>query len=110
MQWSEVRQEIADRYQHDPAYRAGYERARRRHELASTVRALRKERGLSQQDLAKRIGTSQAAIARLELGGSEPRLDTLERIADALEVELLLDFVPRGTLAGGEPAPAAAHD
>jgi ribosome-binding protein aMBF1 (putative translation factor) len=107
--WSSVREEIADRYLHDPAYRAGYERARRRHELASRVRALRNERGLSQQELAKQVGTSQAAIARLELGGAEPRLGTLERIADALGVDLLVDLVPRSALAAAEPVPNAAH-
>jgi HTH-type transcriptional regulator / antitoxin HipB len=110
VKWSDVREEIADRYLHEPAYRTGYEGARRRHELASTVRALRKERGMSQQDLAKRVGTSQAAIARLELGGSEPRLQTLQRIADALDVDLLLGFGPRHTPATVESTGAGAHN
>lgn len=97
MQWSHVREEIAGRYLHDAAYRTGYEKARRSHELAVRVRALRCERGLSQQELARRSGTSQAAIARLELGGAEPRLHTLERIARALDVDLRIDFVARAT-------------
>jgi len=95
VKWSSVREKIADRYQHDPAYRAGWDKTARRHALASKIRTLRQERGLSQQELARRVGTSQAAIARLELGGAEPRLETLERIAEAFDMNLALHFEPR---------------
>ena len=49
----------------------------------------RLERGMSQQELAVLCGTTQSAIARLERGGRPPKLDTLMRIADALDAELL---------------------
>jgi transcriptional regulator with XRE-family HTH domain len=48
---------------------------------------------LSQAELARRAGTGQAAIARLELGEPNPRLNTLERIGQALGVGLVVDFV-----------------
>ena len=95
VKWSAVRDGIADRYQQDADYRSGWDKAARQYALASMIRGLRQERGVSQQELANRVGTSQAAIARLELGGAAPRLDTLERIAEALDMNLELRFEPR---------------
>ena len=51
--------------------------------------------GLSQRELAELVGTTQSAIARLERGGRPPRIDTLLRIADALECDLVVDLKPR---------------
>ena len=56
-------------------------------------------------------GTTQSAIARLERGGRPPKLDTLMRIADALDAELLLEMRLRephddegGAIDGSDPA------
>ena len=38
------------------------------------------------------MGTSQPSVARLEAGGVTPSLDTLHRVADALGLELVIDF------------------
>ena len=51
--------------------------------------------GLSQSDLARLVGTTQSAIARLERGGRPPRIDTLLRIANALDCELVVRLRPR---------------
>ena len=74
------------------ARRSGYESARRAFELAERVRLLREAKGVTQEELARRMGTSQPAIARLEAGGVEPTLETLERLAGALGVELVIAF------------------
>ena len=50
--------------------------------------------GMSQRELAVLCGTTQSAIARLERGGRPPRIDTLLRIAEALDCELLVELVP----------------
>lgn len=50
----------------------------------------RRTLGLSQQAVAERMGTTQSAVARLEAGGLDARMSTLERYADALGVELRL--------------------
>ena len=60
--------------------------------LERMVARNRQERGMSQQELAILCGTTQSAIARLERGGRPPKLDTLMRIADALDAELLLEM------------------
>jgi ribosome-binding protein aMBF1 (putative translation factor) len=65
-------------------------------QIADNVAEQRLRKGLSQRELAERCGTTQSAIARLERGGRPPRIDTLLRIADALECELHVDLVPRG--------------
>lgn len=52
------------------------------------LRQARVERGLSQADVAERIGTTQSAIARLESGRSDPRLSTLGRYADVVGARL----------------------
>jgi predicted transcriptional regulator len=64
-------------------------------QIADRVAERRTEMGLSQRDLAERCGTTQSAIARLERGGRPPRIDTLLRIADALNCDLVVELAPR---------------
>ena len=63
--------------------------------IAEQVAERRKELGLSQAELAELVTTTQSAIARLESGGRPPRIDTLLRIANALDCELLVELRPR---------------
>jgi len=65
-------------------------------QIADKVADRRVAKGLSQRELAELCGTTQSAIARLERGGRPPRIDTLLRIADALDCELVVELVPRG--------------
>ena len=64
--------------------------------IAEQVVAQRTARNLSQRELAELVGTTQSAIARLEAGGRPPRIDTLLKIADALDCELAVELRPRG--------------
>jgi len=70
-------------------------------QIAEQVAARRAELGLSQQQLAALVGTTQSAIARLESGGRPPRIDTLLRIADALDCDLNVELKPRRNRSGG---------
>jgi ribosome-binding protein aMBF1 (putative translation factor) len=63
--------------------------------IADQVAERRKGLGLSQAELAELVETTQSAIARLESGGRPPRIDTLLRIAAALDCDLLVDLRPR---------------
>src|SRR3712207_8441280 len=56
--------------------------------IGSLVRDARRHRGLTQQQLAERLGTSQSAIARIEQGGQNLTLELLGRLSEALEREL----------------------
>jgi ribosome-binding protein aMBF1 (putative translation factor) len=64
-------------------------------QIAHRVVERRKDLGLSQAELAELVGTTQSAIARLESGGRPPRIDTLLRIANALDCELVVELQPR---------------
>ncbi|MFN8224301.1 MAG: helix-turn-helix transcriptional regulator [Gaiellales bacterium] len=63
--------------------------------IAHAVVERRHELGLSQVELARACGTTQSAIARLENGGRPPRIDTLLRLAEALDCELVVELQPR---------------
>jgi len=65
------------------------------HEVALAVRALRDQAGLTQAQLAKKIGSSQPSIARIEkgLGYRTPQWETLDKIARAVGKQLKLQFV-----------------
>lgn len=59
------------------------------------LREARLRRGLSQEEVARRMRTTQSAVARLEAGAADPRLSTLERYATAVGAELYTAPVPR---------------
>jgi transcriptional regulator with XRE-family HTH domain len=69
--------------------------------IARRVAEQRQARRLSQRELAELCGTTQSAIARVERGARPPRLDTLRRIANALDCELLVQLRPRTTTGAG---------
>jgi ribosome-binding protein aMBF1 (putative translation factor) len=63
--------------------------------IAELVAERRKAWGVSQRELAELCGTTQSAIARVERGARPPRIDTLARIAAALDCELVIELRPR---------------
>ena len=56
--------------------------------LSEIVRSLRKEKGLTQADLAKSCGINRSIISRLELSDYKPSLDQLEALAEVLGFEI----------------------
>jgi len=64
-------------------------------EIARQVTERRIAWDLSQKELADLCGTTQSAIARLEAGRRPPRIDTLERVAMALDCELVVELKPK---------------
>jgi transcriptional regulator with XRE-family HTH domain len=76
-----------------------------RHRYAEIARQLaeqRRARALSQQELAVLVGTTQSAVARIERGDRPPKIDTLLRIANALDCELEIHLRPRTTPRGDQ--------
>jgi transcriptional regulator with XRE-family HTH domain len=70
--------------------RAAYEDEARISAFRSLVYRLRTEAGLTQAELAERMGTTQSAISRMEGGGTRPTLETLEKLAGAVGGELVV--------------------
>lgn len=86
--WTELKNRRGD----TGARRRGYQEAKDAFELGARLRAETERLGLTQTELAERMETTQPTIARLEGGGVTPSLDTLHRAADALGLELVVDF------------------
>ena len=78
----------------DPAYRREYEALEQEFALASAVIGARVRAGLTQEQLAERMHTSQSSSARLESGRSKPSTSTLEKIAAATNSKLRVMFEP----------------
>lgn len=78
---------------------AAIEAEREKIKIAEQVYALRKQRGLTQKQLAEIMGTTQSVISRLEDTDYESeRIDTLQKLAAALQCHLEVRFVPKETL------------
>jgi ribosome-binding protein aMBF1 (putative translation factor) len=75
-----------------PEYRAEQERLAPYEALARMVIARRIRYGLTQEQLADRMGTSESAISRLERGQHRPSVETLERLGQAFGERLVLGF------------------
>lgn len=78
----------------DPEFRAHYQEERQALMLAMKIAKLREKKGLSQQQMAKLMGTSQQAISRIESGDYEGfTLKTLQKIAEATGTRVKIEFV-----------------
>ncbi|MBS7349509.1 MAG: helix-turn-helix transcriptional regulator [Comamonas sp.] len=78
----------------EPDYQAAYAATQAEFELARQLIQTRIQSGLSQQELANRMGTSQSAIARLESGRTMPSMRTLAKFAEATNSRLQVLFQP----------------
>jgi transcriptional regulator with XRE-family HTH domain len=79
----------------EPKYRKAYEALEKEFALASAAIDARNRTGLTQQALARKMGTTQPVVARLESGRTRPSMRTLERLAEATGSRLLIRFEPR---------------
>jgi ribosome-binding protein aMBF1 (putative translation factor) len=89
--WAELR----DRRLTEPGAAEAYDAARLAFELGKAVREMREQRGWTQTQLAELSGMTQPAVARFEAGGTVPTIPVLERLAHALEAELIVRLAPR---------------
>ncbi len=78
----------------DPAYRQEYDALEGEFALAAAIVRARANAGLTQEQLAKRMGTKQEVIARWEGGKVLPSTRTLARLAKATRTTLKISFVP----------------
>lgn len=84
----------------NPAYRAYRDARAEFREVAWLLIKYRMDQGLTQQELADRVGTSSTQIARIESGRRHTSLTTLLRIAHALNLKVIIGF--EGTSREGE--------
>lgn len=68
----------------DEEFKAEYERLKPRYEAIEQIIRARKEQNMTQEELAKRVGTQKSNISRLESGNYNPSLDFLVKVAASL--------------------------
>lgn len=76
-----------------PSFRKGYEEEKRKLSLGYQIFLAREKAGMTQGELAKQIGTRQSNISRLEQGNYNFTVEMLERIAEALDAKLKIEFI-----------------
>ena len=92
---SEVKaSDLHRRWMRDRRYRKEFEALEAEFSLASAMIEARTRAGLTQEQLASRMRTTQAVIARLESGRFKPSTRTLERLAAATGMRLRISFEP----------------
>lgn len=77
----------------NPKVRKHYDEAGKQLEIAYQILQLRKETGMSQNDLARKLGTTQSNIARIETGQQNFTTATLQKIAQVFDREVRIEFV-----------------
>lgn len=87
-------EEAVARWRRDPEYMKEYDALEEEFALVSEIIRARAAAGLTQAELAKRMNTTQGAIARLESGTSLPSTRTLRRLAAATGHKLKIKLEP----------------
>jgi DNA-binding XRE family transcriptional regulator len=88
--------DLHEKWLGEPGYREEFERLGPEFELARALIEARTAAGLTQGELAQRMGTTQSVIARLESGRVQPTTATLQRLARATGTRLRIAFEPLG--------------
>lgn len=88
---------VAD-WMKDPEFKAEYDALDEEFTLFDSVLKARKRAGLTQAEIAARMGTKAPAVARIEAGGGSkrhsPSINTLRRYAEAVGCKLIIKLVP----------------
>jgi len=80
----------------DPEFAAEWERLALARLVAVQLIGYRSDHGLSQRQLAARLGVSQPRVVELESGEKNPQIETLVKIAAATGIEFAIDIAPIG--------------
>ena len=91
---SKVTTTLHSRWLKTPGYKEAFDASQAEFELARQLIETRIKSGLSQGELASKMGTSQSTIARLESGTSMPSMRTLTKFAQATNSQLQILFKP----------------
>lgn len=86
--WTEVKKDLLK----NEKVALEYEKLKPRYELISQLIEARRKKGFTQEELARRMGTKQSAIARVESGNANPSIGFLEKVAFALGSKLTIQF------------------
>ena len=82
--------ELHDSWMEDPKFRQEYEKLEPEYEIACQIIEARLKKKMSQEELAKKVGTGQAVISRLEGMNAKPSISLLTRVARALQTKIIV--------------------
>ena len=105
---TDAREYLRDMVESDPALEAQYERLSPRFMVIGELVRARKALGITQCEMAARMGVSQPVVARLLSGDQSPRIDTIAAAAAALGCDLVIELRPRAASAASTRAPRGA--
>ncbi len=88
-------EEVKSNLLKDPEVRAEYERLEGESSLRRAIVQLRNASGLTQHAVAEKLGTYQSALSRLESSNTNVTIEYLARLADAMDSDLSVCFIPR---------------
>ncbi len=97
-------EEAAKEWMQNPEFFAAYDALEDEFALASALIRARGDADMTQEQVAAAMGTTQAAIARLESGRIKPTTRTLEQYAKATRTRLRITFEPENPALGAKPA------
>jgi ribosome-binding protein aMBF1 (putative translation factor) len=86
--------DLHKKWMKEAKYRKAYAALEEEFVLASVAMDLRSRAGLTQEALARKMGTTQPVVARLEGGRARPSIRTLDRLAKATGSRLIVTFAP----------------
>ncbi len=92
MKWKEVKEDLAS----NPEFREAYENLEPEYQLVRSIIKQRTMKNMTQADLARKVGTRQSAIARLESGMYNPSLRFLKKVAKALDASIVISLRNEG--------------
>lgn len=92
MDWKEYKKK---RFKEDLELKKEYDELELEYKIIGQIIDLRMEKKITQKQLAKLMNTKQPSIARFESGDYNPTLDFLKKIAEVLDSDLDIKFIPR---------------
>jgi len=89
---SDLKKYVKSRRKKDPEFAEGYETGYEEFKIGVILKSARKEAGLTQEQLAKKLRTKKTAISRIENHAEDIRLSTIEKYAEAIGKKLYISF------------------
>lgn len=92
-------QELTNELLLDPEFKKEYEAIQPEMDITRAILDARINAGMTQLELSKKSGISQADISRMEKGTRNPSISVLKRLANAMDSTLRIEFVPKNVKA-----------
>jgi len=86
--------DFLDKQMQDPEFKKEWDALEPEFAIIQAMIDARKTTGLTQKQLSERTGIAQGDISRIENGNANPSLNTLKRLATAMDMTLKIEFAP----------------